>query len=626
MRIPILLALLFFSQTFFAQSTPDQRVISVEELIDSTVTVGSFLDLDLQNSPVSITVITQDQIQNSGARHLSELLEIFVPGFQYLFNKWNGIIWGMRGVAADRNTKFIVLVNGHKMNHESRDGAYSELDLGFLSDLEKVEVLRGPAGLVYGSGSIAGVINLVTKRRNKVETVAEQSMETWALHTFGTSNKILVSRVVNEHTHAQLYGGFRISQGSGRGVPRLYGRPSWPYPQGHPSPPANGVPAEGSSWDTPGNFILSGELRLKDWKLYSRFTRQVTNATGMFVLDPWPEIAGAPDSTATPKLVDGVLAPRDGFWGTTESWGNSRRQYQVTNLSLQASRDFTLGIHQFKFRSGLDLVTNRIVFRKLSYFTNSLGNQPEFKYAETFGERRCNLTGTYLLNLSHFHLAAGLDSRIFFFGKDISGQNSQQDKAEHYIVDNVTYFNQAIFAESVLDYKKILIDLGIRYDLHSRTLNTRMGLVYKATKALNFRVIHHSSGNNGSADNYEFNRNTIDDYGNPYSEAHYETPYIKPTENSVPIEPVSLKELRRLKPEKASSTELASYFQNERWILGVSASYNTIKDLFTWNQVSFRTINAGKYNFVNAEWEIRYSQHAFTLGANHVISQLVNTE
>ncbi|MCU0431239.1 MAG: hypothetical protein MUF42_14845, partial [Cytophagaceae bacterium] len=108
--------------------------------------------------------------------------------------------------------------------------------------------------------------------------------------------------------------------------------------------------------------------------------------------------------------------------------------------------------------------------------------------------------------------------------------------------------------------------------------------------------------------------------------AHYETPYIKPTENSVPIEPVSLKELRRLKPEKASSTELASYFQNELWTLGVSASYNTIKDLFTWNQVSFRTINAGKYNFVNAEWEIRYSQHAFTLGANHVISQLVNTE
>lgn len=609
----------------------EKKVISIEELIDSTVSIGSFLDLDIRHSPVSISVITADQIQNSGARHLSELLEIYVPGFQYMYNKWNGIIWGMRGVAADRNTKFIFLVNGHKMNTESRDGAFSELNLGFLSDLEKVEVLRGPSGLVYGSGSIGGVINLVTKRYIQDKKLLEAGIETWSLKTGGTTDNFLVSEKLHNGGTIQLYGGIKWSQGSGMETPHIYGRPSWPSPQTRDDHPTTGIPATGSSWDTPGNFIFSTDYQNKNWRAYARVTHQVTNAAGMFVMDPWPEIAGIPDSTATPRIVDGKLVSPIGFWGLTEGNGSNRRQYKLSNITIQVNRDFKLNKNPIKLNCGVDLVSSKITVQNLPAY-NNVTNE-EIKEIETFGERRFNLTGTYIINKKSFQIATGIDSRLFIFGKDLAGKNSQQEKADHPIIANVMYFNQAIFSEGVFfPDPKIMLDMGIRYDLHTRTvniggfINSRLGMVYTINQNSNIRLTYQSSGNNGSADNYEPNRNIFDDQGVPYQVPHYEVPTVKPNENSTPIEPVSTKELRALKPEKAYSWELSSLYEKKNLRVHASLSYNTIKDLFAWNQASFRVINIGKYHFVNGEIELQYNIGRLSIGLNHVLTRLVDTD
>lgn len=609
----------------------EKKVISIEQLIDSTVSIGSFLDLDIRHSPVSISVITADQIQNSGARHLSELLEIYVPGFQYMYNKWNGIIWGMRGVAADRNTKFIFLVNGHKMNTESRDGAFSELNLGFLSDLEKVEVLRGPSGLVYGSGSIAGVINLVTKRYIQDKKLLETGIETWSLKTGGSTDNFTVSERLNNGGTIQLYGGIKWSQGSGMETPHIYGRPSWPSPQTRADHPTTGIPATGSSWDTPGNFIFSTDYQIKNWRAYARVTHQVTNAAGMFVMDPWPEIAGVPDSTASPRIVDGKLVSPVGFWGQTEGNGSNRRQYKLSNITIQVNRDFKLNKNPIKLNCGVDLVSSKITVQNLPAY-NNVTNE-EINEIETFGERRFNLTGTYIINKKSFQIATGIDSRLFIFGKDLAGKNSQQEKANHPIIANVMYFNQAVFSEGVFfPDPKIMLDMGIRYDLHTRTvniggfINSRLGMVYTINQNSNIRLTYQSSGNNGSADNYEPNRNIFNDQGIPYQEPHYEVPTVKPNENSTPIEPVSTKELRALKPEKAYSWELSSLYEKKNLRVHASLSYNTIKDLFAWNQASFRVINIGKYHFVNGEIELQYNIGKLSIGLNHVITRLVNTD
>lgn len=166
---------------FSAPEVSEENQLSLNDLLSVQLETGSFLELDLKNSPMSMTLIPKDQINNSGARHLSELLEIYVPGFQYMANKWNGYVWGMRGVTGDKNDKIIVLVNGRKMNMQSFHGFAQEYTLGLLGDIERVEVLRGPAGLVYGSGAIAGVVNIVTKKGEDTESFASIKVENLSL-------------------------------------------------------------------------------------------------------------------------------------------------------------------------------------------------------------------------------------------------------------------------------------------------------------------------------------------------------------------------------------------------------------------------------------------------------------
>ena len=58
--------------------------LSLRQLLQLAPASGSFLDLNLSKSPVSMTIIDGDMVKLSGARHISELLEIYVPGFQYM--------------------------------------------------------------------------------------------------------------------------------------------------------------------------------------------------------------------------------------------------------------------------------------------------------------------------------------------------------------------------------------------------------------------------------------------------------------------------------------------------------------------------------------------------------------
>lgn len=611
--------------------------LPMEELLNLKVTTGSFLTLDLQHSPISLTVITKDQIELSGGKHLTEILEIYVPGFQYMVNKWNGLIWGMRGVAPDRNTNFVFLVNGHKMNHESRDGAMSELDIGLLDDVERIEVLRGPGGLVYGSGAMAGVINLVTKKFEQEGIQASSKVETWGMESFGQEFQGSISRKLNNTSSIKIDVGYRISEGIGQDNSRLFGRPSWPYPQHLSNPPTNGVPATGSAQSTPGNGKIAIDLKIDRFRIYSRWTRQITNSSGWFIVDPWPEIVGAPDSTASDRWVDGKPVSYDSFFGATEGFGFNRRQYVINNISNQLSYDIPLKTNKLSFKAGVDATTNRIQLEELEEYASLFPSEKGTNIMETFGEKRYNIGLLYSTNdTKKIAFASGFDFRIYDIGGDISGTNSQNEKATHPIVTDVTYLYGSIFSEGVFNLSnKIDIHGGIRYDLHTRTarhggvLNPKLGVIYSPRQNHTLKLIYQQSANNGSADSYEFNRNSIDDNGNPISsdKYHYENPFNPPTSSSPIIPPVTEDILHDLKPEKSQSLEIMGFHKlSNEFIALHSYSYNRITDLFAWNQTLFRIVNSGSYEFINMDFELHYNSKKFTLGVNHSIQRVVNMD
>ena len=85
--------------------------LSLSELSQvQVIQPATLLPTEARLIPAALSVLTQTEIQESGARDLDELLEIYVPGLQ-LFNKSQANMIGMRGLISDRNNKLLLLVN-----------------------------------------------------------------------------------------------------------------------------------------------------------------------------------------------------------------------------------------------------------------------------------------------------------------------------------------------------------------------------------------------------------------------------------------------------------------------------------------------------------------------------------
>jgi outer membrane receptor protein involved in Fe transport len=137
--------------------------MSLEELFNLEVTVGSNVMTDVNKQPVSITNISRDELLLSGGRTLGEALMYFVPGF-FVVEDQDDLIAAFRGMATDNNSKVMLLFNGKQMNTEFFWGpAESIWNSTNYEYVERVEVIRGPGSVTLGQGALLGVINIITK-------------------------------------------------------------------------------------------------------------------------------------------------------------------------------------------------------------------------------------------------------------------------------------------------------------------------------------------------------------------------------------------------------------------------------------------------------------------------------
>jgi iron complex outermembrane receptor protein len=117
-----------------------------------------------QNSTsATVYVLDAATIQASGASTTSELLR-GIPGVQIadLFGNGTQVNISVRGFSSTANANTLVLVNGRRLNYS--DTAGPDLHHIFPQDIERIEVLVGSAGSLYGDQAVGGVINIITKR------------------------------------------------------------------------------------------------------------------------------------------------------------------------------------------------------------------------------------------------------------------------------------------------------------------------------------------------------------------------------------------------------------------------------------------------------------------------------
>ncbi len=162
--------LILFAQTTGTLTAKDLMPLSFEELMNVTISTGTLTGIEQSKLPVSLTTITKDEIRSTPHRNLLDLLEIYVPGATFT-NHWLGPRIGIRGVMSDQNYSYLLLVNGENMNCEDKDGPLFEFQNKDLSDIEKIEITRGPGSVTYGPGAIGGIISITTKNAKTSDKV-----------------------------------------------------------------------------------------------------------------------------------------------------------------------------------------------------------------------------------------------------------------------------------------------------------------------------------------------------------------------------------------------------------------------------------------------------------------------
>jgi iron complex outermembrane receptor protein len=149
----------------FAQQAPnpDLSQASLEDLMNLQVTSVSKKQQKLSQTGAAIFVITQEDIRRSGATNIPDLLRL-APGVdvaQVDANRWAISIRGFSDQHAD---KVLVLVDGRSVYSSSFSGVFWDMVDVPLQDIDRIEVIRGPGGTMWGANAVNGVINIITKR------------------------------------------------------------------------------------------------------------------------------------------------------------------------------------------------------------------------------------------------------------------------------------------------------------------------------------------------------------------------------------------------------------------------------------------------------------------------------
>ncbi|MFL0801288.1 MAG: TonB-dependent receptor [Agarilytica sp.] len=148
----------FAEETSFSALTE----MSLEDLLNIEVTVSNRASESLRESASAVTVITSQQIKNSGLRTIPELLRL-VPGMHV--KRIDGNKWAINSRRAGVRfaTSMLVLKDGRTLYNPLFAGTFWDAQDEILEDIERIEVIRGPGSAAWGANAISGVINIVTK-------------------------------------------------------------------------------------------------------------------------------------------------------------------------------------------------------------------------------------------------------------------------------------------------------------------------------------------------------------------------------------------------------------------------------------------------------------------------------
>ena len=146
--------------------------MSLEDLVNVKITVASKNAESISDAPGVISVITQDQLKRFGGTTLGDVLKR-VPSFlgTTVYMTDRSVIASRGEQAMPSSSHILLLINGRPIREVLEGGIKSEVYETFpVNMIERIEVIRGPGSVLYGSQAFSAVINVVTKSPDKNTT------------------------------------------------------------------------------------------------------------------------------------------------------------------------------------------------------------------------------------------------------------------------------------------------------------------------------------------------------------------------------------------------------------------------------------------------------------------------
>ncbi len=172
MRRAILAAALLsgnFASLCCAQAPPEKlSSMSIQDLLNIEVTSVSKTQQKISDTAAAVYVITQEEIRSSGATNIPDLLRM-VPGMDVAQINSNTLAISARGFNGRYANGLMVLLDGRSIYLPTFGGVYWDVLDVPLVDIDKIEVIRGPGGAIWGANAVNGVVNIITKKTSETK-------------------------------------------------------------------------------------------------------------------------------------------------------------------------------------------------------------------------------------------------------------------------------------------------------------------------------------------------------------------------------------------------------------------------------------------------------------------------
>jgi iron complex outermembrane recepter protein len=275
------------------------KSLTLEQLGNVEVTTQSKEPTEIWNTPAAVYVLTADDIRRSGVTSVPDALRL-VPGVNvFRVNGSRNWAVGIRGLADQFSRYVLVLIDGRSVYTPLFGGVLWTINNVMLEDIDRIEVIRGPGGTIWGADAVNGVINIITKHSEDTKGAlvstgggnvdentddlrygSEHKGWTWRADAFGfvRSPEHHIQNQPNYDWSRDAQAGFRLDRNSGPDEFTLQGDVYWGK---------FGDAQSLSSYQPPTAFISYQSTNVSGGNLRTRWRRHFTDKSDIYLQAYW---------------------------------------------------------------------------------------------------------------------------------------------------------------------------------------------------------------------------------------------------------------------------------------------------------------------------------------------------